>query len=223
MRNALAINHLLLPAVVESARVDWEVALNKFLRAKKTSKSALESPAMDAVMCLSRLELSRFDLISRLNLLEMNKRLELIERVCTALYSARAYFHQCNEVIAELEPSMQSMLVSVQAARDTETHKTKEWDSLRTTLHVDVSTAVANVVSSLSGLGGPVSTPITGTAIASLQHYLIACLRRHPRQSDDVVAASRRRPCYFLAGFTQLCRVTVCCPCCWWHWLHRAW
>ena len=66
---------------------------------------------MDAVMCLSRLELSRFDLISRLNLLEMNKRLELIERVCTAMYSARAYFHQCNEVISELEPSMQSMLV----------------------------------------------------------------------------------------------------------------
>jgi hypothetical protein len=51
--------------VVESARVDWEAALAKFLRAKKVSKSALESPAMDAVMCLSRLELSRFDLISR--------------------------------------------------------------------------------------------------------------------------------------------------------------
>ncbi len=53
-------------AVVESARADWEVALGKFLRAKKVSKSALESPAMDAVMSLSRLELSRFDLISRL-------------------------------------------------------------------------------------------------------------------------------------------------------------
>jgi hypothetical protein len=45
--------------------MDWEAALAKFLRAKKVSKSALESPAMDAVMCLSRLELSRFDLISR--------------------------------------------------------------------------------------------------------------------------------------------------------------
>ena len=42
------------------------MALGKFLRAKKVSKSALESPAMDAVMSLSRLELSRFDLISRL-------------------------------------------------------------------------------------------------------------------------------------------------------------
>ncbi len=97
--------------MVESARADWDAALGKFLRAKKVSKSALESPAMDAVMSLSRLELSRFDLISRLNLLEMSKRLELIERVCTALYSARAYFHQCNEVISELEPSMNDMLV----------------------------------------------------------------------------------------------------------------
>jgi hypothetical protein len=41
----------------------------------------------------------------------MSKRLELIERVCTALYSTRAYFHQCNEVISELEPSMNAMLV----------------------------------------------------------------------------------------------------------------
>ena len=104
--------HILLPVtVVESARLDWESALTKFLRAKKSNKSALESPAMDAVMSLSRLELSRFDLISRLNLLEMNKRLELTERVCTALYSTRAFFLQCNEVIAELEPSMQQMLV----------------------------------------------------------------------------------------------------------------
>jgi hypothetical protein len=129
----------------------------------------------------------------------MSKRLELIERVCTALYSTRAYFHQCNEVISELEPSMNAMLVrhgavvvtviaiaprplallvlrtqlvrpltfslqvSVQEARATEAEKTKQWDALRTTLHVDVSTAVASVVSALSGLpnAGPApSTPM---------------------------------------------------------------
>ncbi len=77
---------------------------------------------MDAVMSLSRLELSRFDLISRLNLLEMNKRMSFIEHVCTALYSNRAFFHQCNEIIAELEPSMQSMLVPYYCAPKHDAH-----------------------------------------------------------------------------------------------------
>ena len=65
---------------------------------------------------------------------------------------------------------VRAVQVSVQAARDTEAEKTKQWDSLRTTLHVDVSTAVASVVSALSGLPTPLptpSTPMHGTGVLS--------------------------------------------------------
>lgn len=64
------------------------------------------------------LELSRYDLISELNILETKKKFQLCERTCAALYTYLSFFTQCHNMVSMMEPAMIKLNTEMSLARN---------------------------------------------------------------------------------------------------------
>jgi len=60
---------------------------------------------------------NRFDLVNLLNQLEIKKKFQLVERICSGLYANLGFFHQCHTLVANREPAMRELQVQLVKSR----------------------------------------------------------------------------------------------------------
>ena len=86
-----------------------------------------------------RFELVRFDLVNLLNQLDVKKKLQLVERVCSGLYANLGFFHQCHTLVAVREPAMRDLQRQLQVARKDFSKTERLWKAKKTQLEVELS------------------------------------------------------------------------------------
>ena len=75
--------------------LEYENDLAKYLQLKNNEKESVISQHMSKIASSKRaFELVRFDLVNLLNQLEMKKKFQLVERICSGLYANLGFFHQ---------------------------------------------------------------------------------------------------------------------------------
>jgi len=84
-------------------------------------------------------ELVRFDLVNLLNQLEIKKKFQLVERVCSGLYANLGFFHQCHTLVAIREPSMRDLQEQLTDARKEFARTERLWNAKKTQLEVELS------------------------------------------------------------------------------------
>ena len=81
----------------------------------------------------------RFDLVNLLNQLEIKKKFQLVERVCSGLYANLGFFHQCHTLVAIREPRMRDLQSELRVARMEFRCKERLWEAKKTRLEVELS------------------------------------------------------------------------------------
>ncbi len=120
---------------------EYEANLMKLGTLKNNAESEVVADREAAVAASKRrYELVRFDLVNLLNQLEIKKKFQLVERICSGLYANLGFFHQCHTLVAIREPSMRELQGQLQDAKK-EYYKTERlWSAKRTQLELELST-----------------------------------------------------------------------------------
>lgn len=97
---------------------EYETALSKSLQLRaSTDPEAYLQKEAEVAMLRRKFELSRFDLVTELNILEMKKKFQLTERIVSAIYAYLGFFHSCHTNIATIEPAMRELMNELNSAR----------------------------------------------------------------------------------------------------------
>jgi hypothetical protein len=105
-------------ADLQSTTAEYELSLSRLLSLKISDrKEVVESAEANVAVCKHRFELVRFDLVNLLNQLEIKKKFQLVERICSGLYANLGFFHQCHTLVANREPAMRQLQEQLQNAR----------------------------------------------------------------------------------------------------------
>lgn len=111
---------------VQKASAELEASLVKYLRQRhgvgivNGSIAGQESQEKwDAQLSVLRqsFELTRYDMVVELNSQKTNRKFQLCQRVCTALYAHLGYFQECHGVIAAVEPALDQLNTELAFAR----------------------------------------------------------------------------------------------------------
>lgn len=109
---------------VQKASGDLEASLVKYLRQRHGAGTggggAQEPPDQwDTQLSVLRqsFELTRYDMLVELNSQKTNRKFQLCQRVCTALYAHLGYFQECHGVIAAVEPALDQLNTELSLAR----------------------------------------------------------------------------------------------------------
>ncbi len=122
--------------VVQRTSEEYELSLSRLLHVKNNSTDSLvaEGRLSDMATAQKRFECARFDLVHHLNELETKKKIQLVERVCNALYAFLGFFHQCHTEVAKIEPSMRDMQHALHFARKDFARSNCIWNAKRVNL-----------------------------------------------------------------------------------------
>ena len=109
-------------------------ALTRYL-ALATSAPAEEVRAREEAVTKAkrRFELARFDQVTNLNTLEARKKFQLVDRLTNATYAQLGFFHQCHELLAELEPTMRELAEALRSSKGTFNQQERLWAARRQT------------------------------------------------------------------------------------------
>lgn len=110
---------------VQKASADLEASLGKYLRHRQGAAGAAGGGApepqekWDAELSVLRqsFELTRYDILVELNSQKTNRKFQLCQRVCTALYAHLGFFQECHNVIDNVEPAMDQLNTELALAR----------------------------------------------------------------------------------------------------------
>jgi len=119
---------------------EYEANLAKMLLLKNNAEPEVVAEKEGAVAASKRrFELVRFELVNLLNQLEVKKKFQLVERVCSGLYANLGFFHQCHTLVAIREPSMRDLQGQLQLARREFAKTERLWGAKKTQLEMELN------------------------------------------------------------------------------------
>lgn len=124
----------------DASKEAFEAAMARYLAVRASAgEAAIEAKRDEVAAAAKRYQLSRFDMTRALNMLEARKTVHLIERVCSALYALRAYYHQAHTLLEDLSPSMLALQMALQTAQMRLATEDDRWGTVRADMksHVD--------------------------------------------------------------------------------------
>jgi hypothetical protein len=125
---------------VQRSRDEYESTMSKYLQLNaKSQQDKVDTQEVDLAQTRRRFELARFDQVSNLNQLETKKKFQLVERVCSALYAHLGFFHQCHELVAVLEPTMNQLNQQLTQARREFAQEQRLWSAKRQQLEIKLN------------------------------------------------------------------------------------
>lgn len=132
-------------AVAREKQSACEAAVSKYLHTKSSTPGG-ETRLEDAASAARAYELARFDMCRALNVLEARKSVHLIERVCSALYAMRAFYHQAHDICEELSPSMLALQMALQKSQTVIAQRDDELGDIRAQLQKRLDAATGSTV-----------------------------------------------------------------------------
>ena len=96
--------------------------------------STIESRDEEAAKAFCELELARFDLVHHYNDSEWRKSLHVVEALCSVLYSYKAHFSECADIMSGLLPAMVSVQSQIADDRRTQSISDTIWRRRRSKL-----------------------------------------------------------------------------------------
>lgn len=151
---------------VQQCSEDYELLLSKFLALKPDIDSEIiHQKEEELAMIKNKFELCRYDLVTELNSLETKKKLQLCERICSALYTNLGYFHQCHTLVATVEPAMRQLTAEVSLARKDFTRELMLRNAKRTQLQRELDRVKPSALNSQNAHGKIPSTSKTKSKI----------------------------------------------------------
>lgn len=119
---------------------EYENDLSRYLLLKNNEKQDIIDHHETKIAHSKRaFELVRFDLVNLLNQLEIKKKFQLVERICSGLYANLGFFHQCHTLVATREPSMRELQGHLKNARCDFAKTERLWSAKRTQLEMELS------------------------------------------------------------------------------------
>ncbi len=126
--------------VVTRTSEDYELSLSKFLHLKNNTDALAAEVRFAEITDKKKIfELARFDFVHHLNQLETQKKFQLVERVCNALYAFLGFFHQCHTEVAKIEPSMRNVQHALHFARKDLVWSNCIWNAKRVNLEFELN------------------------------------------------------------------------------------
>jgi hypothetical protein len=128
---------------LQSSLLDYEANLSKLGMLKNNEKEEVITHLTNIVATSKRrFELNRFDLVYLLNQLEIKKKFQLVERICSGLYANLGFFHQCHTLVANREPAMRELQSQLQNARRDYAKTETLWNAKRIQIDIELSNGV---------------------------------------------------------------------------------
>ncbi|GMI16032.1 hypothetical protein TrLO_g1413 [Triparma laevis f. longispina] len=119
---------------------EYEANLSRLLLLKNNTEPSIILERENAVSTSKRrFELTRFEMVDLLNKLEIKKKFQLVERVCSGLYANLGFFHQCHTLVAVREPSMRDLQGQLMLARKGFAKTERIWGAKKTQLEMELN------------------------------------------------------------------------------------